>query len=139
MSLKSKFKSDPSLAREGVTFKYEANSDGTVPEFKLARSHKQNKKYLKALRRIGEQKGDIESLSDEEQQKLLLDVFCETVLLGWSNFQPEDDGKAVPFTPDTAKAILGSEEWVDLYDDLATKASDAANFRFKALQAQAKN
>lgn len=147
MSLKSKFKTDSTAAREGVWFDYSSapNADGSVPGFKLARTSKHNKRYTAAIRKFSEkyqgENGavDFSSLNEEESDKILLRVFIDTVLLDWRNFQPDDDGKNLDFSKDNALAILGSDDWSDLYIDLNDKARAASNFRQKAIEAQAKN
>lgn len=145
MSLKDKFKTDGTAARDGVWFDYVANSDGSVPGFKLARMSKQNKKYAAAMRKVSmryeDDNGvaDFTALNEGEAEAMLLDVFLDTVLLDWRNFQPDDNGVTMAFDRGNAKAILGSDEWSDLLDDLNSKARKAASFRQKALTVQAKN
>jgi hypothetical protein len=145
MALKDQFKVDIAAAEGGVWFEYVANSDGTVPAFKLARTSKQNKKYIAAMRKFSENFADDSGVADftraseAELDKWMLDIFADTVILDWRNFQPEDDGVAVPFSKDAVRQILGSAEWVDLYNDLTGKAKRVASFNQKKLEAQAKN
>lgn len=145
MSLKNKYKSDSSLAREGVWIDLVPNSDGTVPGFKLARVSKQNKRYGQVLSKYSEQYAqedgslNAQDIGNENAEKMLLDTFLEAVLLDWRNFQPEDDGVALPYSIEAARAILGDEDWYDLYAELNTQAHKVANFRQKAQEAQAKN
>lgn len=144
MSLKQKFKTSSDAARDGVWVDYTAhkNADGSVPGFKLARMSRQNKKYQLALRAVLEsQGGDVEtSINDEDAlEKALFRAFIDTILLDWRNFQPEDDGVAVPYTKAQAEAIFSNSDWIDLFGDLTDKAARNAAFREKALEAQAKN
>jgi hypothetical protein len=143
--MKSRFKTDGKAAVEGVWIEYEPNTDGTTPRFCIARISKQNKKYQAAFRAATapylDEKGmvDFERMPDDVAEKLLLDVFVGTVLISWSNFQPEDDGVELKFTREAALEILGSDDWVDLYDELNNAAHKTSNFRQKAVKAQAKN
>lgn len=147
MSLKKKFKTDTNAANEGVWFDFEdaPNEDGTVPGFKLARKTGQNKAYSKAMREFTKEHtteegvADFTSLSEAEAEAVELDVFTSALLLDWRNFQPEDDGKAVEFTRETAKAIFGDPDWTDLYKDLARKCGQASAYKAKQLKAEAKN
>ena len=146
MSLKNQFKTDTALVTEGVWFDYKnsPNKDKTVPGFRLSRMN--GKRYNAVMRKhtepytnkaTGEQ--DFSGLSDAEAESMTLDVFLDAVLVDWRNFQPEDDGVVLEFSKENAKLILGSEDWFDLYLDLQTKARDVANFRQRAIEADAKN
>lgn len=147
MSLKSKFKTDINAANAGVWIDYPdaPNADGTIPGFKLARTSRHNKKYTKALRNVGKQyagpdgRADFSKADEEAVERTLNEVFFNTVLLDWRNFQPQDDGKNAPFTPELARSVLGDEAWADLLADLQEKAADAARFREQQLEAEAKN
>lgn len=145
MTLKSKFKTDVVAARDGVWFDYPMNSDGTTPRFKLARASKHNKKYVTAIRKVANALNmadgtvDLHSVDDTAAEKLLLDVFVDTVLLGWENFQPEDDGVVLPYSRDNALSVFGSDEWIDLFDDLDAKSKKATGYQTKVLEAAAKN
>lgn len=145
MALKDQFKTDANAARDGVWFEYTANSDGTIPAFKLARASKHNKKYITAMRKFSDKyqtdEGlpDFSSLDENEADKMLLDVFADTIILDWRNIQPNDDGVVLEFNRANVVALLGDEDWLDLYKDLEAKAKRAGNFRQKSLEAQAKN
>jgi len=147
MSLKKKFKTDTNAANEGVWFDFEdaPNEDGTVPGFKLARKTGQNKAYSKAMREFTKEHtteegvADFSSLSETEAEAVELDVFVNALLIDWRNFQPEDDGKAIDFTAEAAKAVFGDPDWSDLYKDLARKCGQASAYKAKQLKAEAKN
>lgn len=145
MSLKDKYKTDADAVREGVWFDFEPNSDGTTPGFKLAYAGKQNKKYTAAMRKwtakFEDENGvpDFSTLQEEEADRFVLEVFADTILLEWRNFQPEDDGNALVFTRENVMAIFGSEDWAAFYAVLNAKAKKVANFRQRSLEAQAKN
>lgn len=147
MSLKKKFKTDTTAANEGVWFDYEdaPNEDGTVPGFKLARKSQQNKAYSKAMRDFTKEHTsedgvtDFADLSEDQAQAVELDVFVNSLLVEWRNFQPNDDGKAMDFSPANAKKIFGDPDWTDLYRDLARKCGQATAYRTAQLKAEAKN
>ncbi len=144
MSLKSRFKTDPTVANDGVWVDFAAhpNKDGSIPGFLLARASKQNKKYTAAVRELTRDAvigpdgmPDTSAIDDNA----LADIFARTVVMGWRNFQPNDDGVNLEFSVDTAKAIFLDPAWTDLYDDLVEKAKSAANYREKNLEGAAKN
>ncbi|HWT40490.1 MAG TPA: hypothetical protein VN081_04480, partial [Dongiaceae bacterium] len=110
MSIKSKFKQDVSKANEGVWFDYPANADGSIPRVKLARFGRSNKRWLAAFREATKDL-DTDNLSPEEDFQITVQVFCESVLQGWENMQPEDDGKPLDFTVGNAITFLSNPEW----------------------------
>lgn len=147
MSLKKKFKTDTSAANEGVWFDFDdvPNADGTVPGFKLARKTGQNKAYSRAMREFTKEHtteegvADFNDLSEDEAEAVELDVFASALLSDWRNFQPEDDGKVLPYSPEAVKKIFGNPDWSDLYKDLARKCGQASAYKAKQLKAEAKN
>lgn len=147
MSLKQKFKTDTDAANDGVWFDYDGqpNDDKTVPGFKLARKSGQNKSYAKAMREFTKEHTtedgitDFNDLSEAEAEAVELDVFVNALLIEWRNFQPDDDGKALPFSQENAKKIFGDLDWSDLYKDLARKCGLASAYKAKQLKAEAKN
>lgn len=145
MSLKNKFKTDSAAVAEGVWVEFEANEDGTIPGFKLGFASKQNKEYTKAMRKLSANYTDemgvvsFDSLPEEQAEKLVLEVFADTILKDWRNIQPEDNGVELPFTRENAIALLGSPDWQALYDVLTAKSKKITNFQQRSLVAQAKN
>ena len=146
-SLASKFKTDSTIANEGVWFKLAQypNEDGTIPAFKMARIGAQNKAYAKAVKRAGEKfvdadgEFDKDALTDEQQDELDLDVFVSTILLGWDNFQPNEDGKAVPYSAEKAREIFGNYDWIDLLRFLTKKAKEVTAWKARERKADVKN
>lgn len=146
MTLASMYRTDTHAVTDGVWHDYPANTDGTVPGFKLARTSRQNKRWAKALRAHAKRFTDDEGRpitptdeTEDDAHKALQQVFFDAVLLEWRNFQPNDDGVAVPYSRQAAAAILGSDEWFDLYSDLNDRAAKAAYYRQKTVELEAKN
>jgi hypothetical protein len=146
MSLKSQFKTDVNAARDGVWFNYPANPDGTVPRFKLRRAGPQNKDFQAAVREVNRHftdevtgEVDIDALTGEEGTVKSREAFLRTVIADWDNFQPEEDGNSVAFSPEAAVSILGAPEWIDLVNDLTMKSNKGNNYRMKELESSAKN
>ena len=143
MSLKSLYKSDPVASVEGVWITYPRNTDGSQPRFKISRMNgAANKKYAKELdsaTRPYRRELELETLDEEVSDKLMLDVFCRTILLDWEHVQPDDDGEELTFSFENATGFLGKPEWSELYQDLRERAQKAATFRQSALEGEAKN
>lgn len=141
MSL-NKFRTDPSLAKEGVWVEVARNTDDTPVRFKLARMSRHNPKYLKKLRDVGEvhaPDGDWNLIPEAKGDELSLEVFIDVVLLEWENVQLNDDGVALPYSKENAYSLFGNPEFVDLYEELKVRAQTAATFRHKKLEEAAKN
>jgi len=143
MSLKGRYKNDMSAVKDGVWHEFEKNTDGTVPRFKLARAATVNKEYQKqfraALKKYNVESEDLGAVEDDVAEAMLLEVFANAVLVDWENFQPEDDGKNLKYSPKAVKEVIGSPEWSDFYAKLREDAAVATNYRIKNTKAEAKN
>lgn len=147
MSLKNKYKTNTKSANAGVWFDFpnSPNGDGTVPGFKLARKSSQNTRYSAAVRDFTKHHTsdqgvvDLSSVGNEEAEKVELDVFVNSLLVDWRNFQPDDDGKVVQHSKSEAAKIFENTDWVDLYKDLVAKCSAASGYKERQLAAEAKN
>lgn len=139
MSLFKQFGTNKEAEQEGVWVEYGPNDDGTIPAFKIARAGKSNKKWLKAVERATKphrRAMELGTIDNVLAEKLMRDVFAESVLTDWRNVQ-DKDGKPLAFSKAEAVALL--EALPELYDDLNEKASKAAMFRDEALENEAKN
>ena len=146
MTLKRKFKTDSKSANEGIKIKYNdsPNSDGSIPVFTLARMSSQNKKYVTKLRNANETiqakygVTEMSKLSEDQDKEMSLELFVETVLLGWENFEIED-GVKLEYSTENAKKVFGDPDWIDLYTDLKENALKQANFSKSLVESIAKN
>ena len=145
MTLKSRYKTDSEAVEQGVWFNFEANSDGTVPGFLMAFAGKQNVAFTAATRAWTEKYLDdtgmpnFSGVADDVIERQNREVFLRTVLKGWRNFQPEDDGTELTYSPETAQHLFGSPDWSALVDDLQQKARKAGSFKNERVELQAKN
>jgi len=141
MSLKSAFKTDALKENEGVEipFPMAENEDGTIPTFLVSRMGKNNKAYQKSLEVITRpyrRQLDTGTIKPDVSRKIFMEVFCDSILKGWSNVRNED-GSEIVFSK--AAAIELMEELPDLYDVLVYESQELANFRQAALENEAKN
>ncbi len=133
-SLYSQFETDQSLEKDGVVIEYSGNI-----RFRIARSGGANQKYLKRLeaktkplRRLIQQ----DLLKNEEVEPILLDVFCETVILGWEGVT-DRNGNPLEFTVENAKKLF--KDLPELFNDLREQSQKSALFRKHMQEGEAKN
>lgn len=146
MSLSKQFKTDEKAEQNGVPVEFSANADGTIPTFIVGRANRTNKKYMQALERITKPHRralEMKTLPKEKGEEIWMQVFIQGNLFGWQNVLLSDvtgDEKAegfAPFTNENAVALF--KRLPDLYDDLASRSGEAANFRLAALEDEAGN
>lgn len=141
MTLREKFQTDTAKTANGVWFDYNdaPNADGSVPGFRLARLSVSNPRYAKLLQDIA-LKNEARTPSQIEDEREGLELFVDSVLLEWRNFEPTDGGiEPLTYTRENALEIFGNPEWRDLYIDLRVKAMKQANYAKARLDATVKN
>lgn len=129
MGLFDTFETDAKAEAEGKWFNFPANKDGTKPGFRLARMSRTNPRYQAALEAVGktfktEIKLDV--LTEDLAYEPMLEVFLDTVLLGWRNVQNRD-GQEISFSKDNARELFA--KLPALYDALREQSASLANFR----------
>ena len=126
------FRRDNSKAIEGVWVGkgiFDANPDGTVPEFLLGAAHKSNPKYQHAVikwrrknrRMYTSQAVDVQT----EVEKMTRYGLINGCVFSWRNFQ-DDDNKNIPFDFPAVKYYL--TEFPELADVLLELAQEKATF-----------
>lgn len=148
-SLRESFKTDVEAVNKGITVELLANPNNdegkTIPKFKLARYSHQNKEFAKLLRKIHDNcmkkygVVSIDKLTPTQSAEMDLEIFLETVLKGWENFQPDEDGVNLEYSKENARRIFSDESWFDLYTRLQKEASEKDNFSQVIAEASAKN
>lgn len=135
------YKTDAVAEVDGVDIEFfdAQNEDGTIPTFKVSRLGKSNKKYTKALEvatRPYRRQIELGVLKPEVSEKIFLDVFCTTILIGWNNVIGED-GTPLKYSKDNAIKLMTALP--DLYERIQSEASIASNFRDASLEEESKN
>lgn len=141
MSIHSQFATDTKKETEGVEIPYPdaANSDGSIPTFVIARAGKSNKKYSRMLERATKPHRHAMktgTISNETSEKLMMDVFVDTLLLDWKHVQ-DRNGKTIVYNRENAIALM--KELPDLYADLTNQTQQIELFREEEKEEEAKN
>lgn len=147
MSLRSTFKTDKNAEVNGVEVEVGMNDHNGEPVFAtFARMTRTNKKYTKALEKATAPHNAAiqnETLDEGVAQRMLQNVFVDTILLGWRNLPKSDltgneaDTEELPFTRENAIALF--EELPDLYSDWEKRANRSAIFRERERETNAGN
>lgn len=136
MSLKSKYKQNAILARDGVWFEKGTNADGTVTRFLVRRSGRGNPDWNRVFAKHTEELGDEPSTEDDNRS--MGATFGEACVLGWEHLQPDDDGAELPYSTEAAVAFFSNPDWLDLLTEMQNDARGLEGFRDKR-EDEAKN
>ncbi len=139
MSLYKQFQTDKELEKDGIVVQYGENSKGQATEFRIARAGGANEAYTKRAEVVLKpyrRQIQTETIENKLAEKLLMGVFVDTVLKGWSNVEDEK-GKDLPFTRENAIKLF--TDLPDLYRDLREQSDKSALFRLEILEADAGN
>lgn len=133
------FKADENLEKSGVVLQYGTNSKNQPIEFRIARAGGSNVRYTKVLehkakpyRRMMQQ----DSLDRKISDRIMREVYAETVILSWSGVEDENDND-IPFNQENVIKVL--TDLPDLFTDIQEQANKLALFRAADLSEDAKN
>lgn len=128
------FQTDPKAeASEGIVLDYGsfrirvARAGGANAAFKRLMSDKL-RPYRKQL--------DLGTIDEDLAQKILVEVYSESVILGWEGVTDEK-GQALPFTRTNVAKLL--TDLPDLFRDIQEQAASLSNFKAEQLEEEAKN
>lgn len=128
------FEMDNEAEMKGIVVNY-----GPYGKFTIARAGGSNERYKKALEaktRPHRRRIENGSITEEELTPILVEIFVDTVLLGWEGVK----GKGgVDLQYNRANAIDLFTKLPDLFIDIRDQASKSANFRVAEVEADAKN
>ena len=129
------FATDPKAeAEEGLVLDY-----GGFGRITIRRAGGANKAFARALEsRLRPYRRQMQAgtLDEAVAERLLAEVYAETVLLGWDGITGRD-GQDIAFTPQAAAQLL--TDLPELFRDVQEQAQKAANFRAAELADSAKN
>lgn len=67
------------------------------------------------------------TLSDDEDDKQMVDILVEYILLGWKGLK--DGNKELPYTPENAKKLLLDKRYFELRKWIILQSKNMENFR----------
>lgn len=133
-SIYDTFKTDDNMETRGILLDY-----GDAGKIKIARAGGSNVRFQKALEaktRPLRRQIDTETLSPEAGERVLVEVFASTVVIGWEDIK-DSDGKDIPFSYENCVKLF--TDLPDLFIDVREQAMKAANFRTAEIEEDAKN
>jgi hypothetical protein len=144
------FGTKPDLEVAGIVIKY-----GDEAWFKIARSGGGNKRYLTQMtERLKPYRRQIqtETMDEKLADRIVMEVFVDTVLLDWGSYAPErdaageaviqpwiegPDGAHLPFNRENALKVL--TDLPELFRELRAESERLANFVAVTKEEDAKN
>ena len=129
----SVFRTDKTLEKEGIVLDY---GDFKI---KVARAGGSNAAFQKALTskiRPYKRQIDAGTIPDDVAEKLFLDVYAESVVLGWEGVTDEN-GNPLPFSKENAVKLFS--DLPDLFRDVQNQAAAISNFRAEVTEDTIKN
>jgi hypothetical protein len=129
MSLYKQFKSDENLEKSGILLEYGFNSAGLPITIRIARAGGGNTAYSKRMEhKVKPYRRQIqtETIDTQVVEKLLREVYAETVVLGWENVE---DGDGNPMAHSVSNCIKLFEDLPDLFKDIQEQSQRSALFR----------
>jgi hypothetical protein len=139
MNLYTQFKSDSNLEKAGILLEYGFDKDGKPITIRIARAGGSNAAFTKRMEaKVKPYRRQIqtETIDTQVVEKLLREVYAETVVLGWDNVS-DADGNPMQFS--FANCVKLFEDLPDLFKDIQEQSQRSALFRAELLEAAAGN
>ena len=139
MSLYRQFKSDETLEKSGILLEYGFNKAGLPITIRIARAGGANAAYTKRMEaKVKPYRRQIQTETIDTQviEKLLRELYAETVVLGWENVEDADGN---PLTFSTANAVKLFTDLPDLFRDIQEQSQRSALFRAELLERDSGN
>lgn len=134
MSVYKRFKTSESCERDGVWLDY---GDGV--RVRVARAGGSNRRFLKAMerfRRKHKRRIDLDLLDEDVARPAVIDIFAETVVLGWEGVANEE-GTPLECTKENVVKVF--TDLPDFFDAVRDDAARAEIFRAHIDEEDAKN
>lgn len=133
-SIYKAFETDKQKEQDGIELDY-----GDMGSIFVARAGGANKRFAKALEfrsRPYRRQLDKGTLSDDVANKLLAEVFADTIVLGWKGIL-DKEGSEVEFTKENCIKLF--MELPELFTDIQEQTQKMANFQAEDLEDDSKN
>lgn len=139
MSLYKNFATNTDLEKVGILLEYGNNSKGKPIAIRIARAGGANKRYenlLQARLKPYRRQLQCDMMSNELQEKILMEVYAESVVLGWENVE-DAEGNPMDFNKENVIKLF--TDLPDLYEDVKAQSVRAALFRQEEREEDSKN
>lgn len=139
MGIYETFKTDAEAERVGVWKEFPANTDGSIPAFRIARMAASNPEYQKRLEAAAKKyrvEMTLDVFTESQAFEPMLEVFVDTILVDWRNVQ-DPAGNDIEYTKENAKRLM--RDLPDLYTLLREYASRISSFRDADIEARTGN
>jgi hypothetical protein len=141
MSLYKTFQTESNFEKNGILLEYGfIDNDPTKPiRIKIARAGGSNTKYstkLEAKTKPFRRQIQTETLDPKIAEKLFMEIYAESVILGWENVQDEN-GDELAFN--VANVVKLFTDLPDLWADVKEQSQKAALFKAEVIEADAGN
>lgn len=141
MSLYKTFQTDTALEAHGIELEYGyVDGDETRPiRLRIARSGGSNARFAKLLEaktKPHRRSIQTETIDKKLAERLFMEVFAETVVLGWTNVQ-DQEGVELPFSKENVIKVF--TDLPDLWADVREQSAKASLFRQEVREVDAGN
>lgn len=139
MSLYKQFTTDNKLEREGILLEYGVASNGQPITIRIARAGGSNAQYQKRMEVLVKpyrRQIQTETIDSKQVEKLIRQVYAETVVLGWENVE---DAEGNPLTFSKENCLKLFDDLPDLFLDIQEQAQRAALYRAEIREAASGN
>jgi len=133
MNLYQQFSTNDGMEKGGIDLAY-----GDV-KIRVARAGGSNHKYGKSItERMKPFKRAYETgtLSDEDSDKIMREVYADSIILGWENVT-DKDGNYLEFNRENCIKLMS--DLPELFRDIMAQSQKVANYRIEEIEADAKN
>ncbi len=137
-NLYTTYGSEPELEAVGVVIDYELVNKETF-SIKIKRAGARNQEWKVAYNEIMKPHAQAIAdgkMSEEENKKLLAEIWASTVVVGWSNLR-DGEGNEVKFTKETCYELFCA--FPDLLNEVIADSHMRSNFQHEEMEATAKN
>ena len=139
MNIYKKFRTDEKLETKGIELNYGDNSKGLPILIRIARAGGDNIQFTKTLEKRTKpfrRQLQLDTMDEKVAKKLMLEVYADSVILGWSGVEDADNND-IPFTRENCIKVM--TDLPDLFADIQEQAGKAALFRIEVLEEDSKN
>lgn len=139
MSLYKMFDTNKEVEQTGIILEYGSNSAGKPIRFRIARAGGNNVRFAKLMeKKTKAYRRQIanETLDPKVAESIFMDVYAESVVLGWENVE-DKDGNEIKYTPESCLKLF--KDLPDLFADIREQASKMALFQSEVREIEAKN